>query len=94
MHYAHGLGIRVMLSEFSPLPGSPDGEMCRRWIDLDEPLRHNKTAFVIDRLGIAEINRLKTLASRLNQRVEAAANRALPDQATASAPSGITEAGF
>lgn len=94
MYYAHGLGIRVMLSEFSPLPGTPDGEMCRRWIDIDEPLRHNKTAFVIDRLGIAEINRLKTLASRLNQRVEAAANRAPANQATAQPPSAITEAGF
>ena len=51
MTFAHRLGIRVMLSEFSPIPGTPDGEECRRWIDLDEPLRHNKTAFVAHRLG-------------------------------------------
>ena len=69
MHFAHGLGIRIMLSEFSPIPGTPDGEQCRRWIDMDEPLRHNKTAFVIDRMGAAEINRLKNLASRLNRRL-------------------------
>ena len=68
MAFAHGLGIRVMLSEFSPIPRTPDGEQCRRWIDLDEPLRHNKTAFVIQRLGVAECNRLKALASGLNQR--------------------------
>jgi radical SAM superfamily enzyme YgiQ (UPF0313 family) len=49
MHFAHRLGIKVMLSEFSPIPGTPDGERCRRWIDMDEPLRHNKTAFVIVR---------------------------------------------
>ncbi len=56
-----------MLSEFSPIPGTPDGARCRRWIDMDEPLRHNKiAAFVIGRLGPSEINRLKTQASRLN----------------------------
>jgi pyruvate-formate lyase-activating enzyme len=71
MMFAHRLGINVMLSEFSPIPGTRDGEQCRRWIDLDEPLWHNKTAFVIKRLGASEINRLKTLASRLNQRLEA-----------------------
>jgi hypothetical protein len=69
MHFAHQLGIRVMLSEFSPIPGTPDGERCRHWIDMDEPLRHNKTAFVIARLGASEINRLKTLAGRLNERL-------------------------
>jgi hypothetical protein len=69
MHFAHRLGIKVMLSEFSPIPGTPDGERCRRWIDMDEPLRHNKTAFVIARFGVSEINRLKTLAGRLNERL-------------------------
>jgi hypothetical protein len=68
--FAHSLGIRVMLSEFSPIPGTPDGEQCRRWIDLDEPLRHNKTAFAIQRLGAEEMNRLKTVAGRLNRRLE------------------------
>ena len=69
MTFAHGLGISVMLSEFSPIPGIPDGEECRHWIDLDEPLRHNKTAFVVSKLGALEINRLKTLARRLNERI-------------------------
>ncbi len=68
MHLAHALGIKVMLSEFSPIPGTPDGEQCRRWIDLDEPLWHNKTAFTLHRLGTREVNRLKQLASRLNHR--------------------------
>jgi molybdenum cofactor biosynthesis enzyme MoaA len=67
MVFAHRLGLKVMLSEFSPIPGTPDGEQCRRWIDLDEPLRHNKTAFVMNRLGALEINRLKTLVGRLNE---------------------------
>src|SRR5262249_21983665 len=45
MRFAHDQGIRVMLSEFSPIPGTPDGEKCRAWTDLDEPLSHNKTVF-------------------------------------------------
>jgi len=68
MYFASNLGVRVMLSEFSPIPGTPDGESCRPGLDLDEPLWHNKTAFVIHWLGEGEINRLKNLAGRLNLR--------------------------
>ena len=69
MRLAHTLGIRIMLSEFSPIPGTPDGEQCRRWIDLDEPLWHNKTVFTIFRLGGAEVERLKKLTADLNARL-------------------------
>ena len=71
MHFAHGLGLRLMLSEFSPIPGTPDGERCRQWIDLDEPLWHNKTAFPLVLLGAAEVQRLKALCRALNSRLEA-----------------------
>ena len=67
MRFAHGLGIRIMLSDFSPIPGTPDGECCRRWVDIAEPLWHNKTAFPIALLGETEVNRLKELCRRLNQ---------------------------
>jgi pyruvate-formate lyase-activating enzyme len=70
MRFVHALGIRLMLSEFSPIPGTPDGEQCRRWIDLDEPLWHNKTAFTIHSLGAREVNRLKRLATGLNYQVQ------------------------
>jgi len=66
---AHRLGVRVMLSEFSPIPGTPDGEQCRRWTDLDEPLWHNKTAFTQHRLGVTEVNRLKLLVNELNHQL-------------------------
>jgi len=69
MQFANNLGIRVMLSEFSPLPGTPDGAYCQRWVDLAEPLWHNKTAFTIRLLGQGEINRLKNLANTLNRRL-------------------------
>jgi radical SAM superfamily enzyme YgiQ (UPF0313 family) len=69
MHFAHEQGIRVMLSEFSPIPGTPDGERCRSWIDLDEPLWHNKAVFTSRFLGQAEVNRLKRLCRELNHSI-------------------------
>ncbi len=77
MRYAHSLGLRVMLSEFSPIPGTPDGEHCRRAVDLDEPLNHNKTAFTLCSLGVEEINRLKNLAVKLNHRSHSANSGAM-----------------
>jgi hypothetical protein len=71
MRFVHSLGIRGMLADFSPIPGTPDGEFCRRWINLDEPLLHNKTAFPVIMLGFDESNRLKDLQRKLN--------RTLPD---------------
>jgi radical SAM superfamily enzyme YgiQ (UPF0313 family) len=70
MRFAHGLGIQVMLSEFSPIPGTPDGETCRGRVDWDEPLSHNKTYFTLLSLGDAEVSRLKTLAVALNHRLQ------------------------
>lgn len=67
MRFVHSLGIRGMLADFAPIPGTPDGEACRRWVDLDEPLMHNKTAFPILRLGFDEVNRLKDLQRTLNR---------------------------
>ncbi len=70
MHFAHSLGLRLMLSEFSPIPGTPGGERCRAWVDLDEPLWHNKTVFPLVFLGAAEVQRLKALCQALNGRLE------------------------
>ena len=66
MRFANSLGIRGMLADFSPIPGTPDGEYCRQWVNMDEPLFHNKTAFPIILLGNDELNRLKDLQRRLN----------------------------
>ncbi|MEJ2648954.1 MAG: hypothetical protein P8016_11165 [Sedimentisphaerales bacterium] len=67
MRFVASLGIRGMLADFSPLPGTPDGEYCRKWVDLDEPLMHNNTAFTIILLGFDESNRLKDLQRQLNR---------------------------
>jgi hypothetical protein len=69
MRFVHSLGIRGMLADFSPIPGTPDGDACRRWVDMDEPLMHNKTAFPIIRLGFDEVNRLKDLQRALNRTI-------------------------
>ncbi len=67
MRFVHSLGIRGMLSDFSPIPETPDGELCRKWVDMDEPLFHNKTAFPIIFMGFDESNRLKDLQRQLNR---------------------------
>jgi radical SAM superfamily enzyme YgiQ (UPF0313 family) len=66
MRLVHSLGIRIMLSEYSPIPGTPDGERCRPWIDLDNPLLHNKTFFALTHLGGTVLQELKDLCARLN----------------------------
>jgi len=66
MRFANECGARVMLAEFSPIPGTPDGEACRTLVDMDEPLGHNKTAFALRILGRREVNRLKQLCRDLN----------------------------
>jgi radical SAM superfamily enzyme YgiQ (UPF0313 family) len=70
MRFVNRLGIRGMLADFSPVPGTPDGELCRKWVDMDEPLLHNKTAFPIILLGFDESNRLKDLQRQLNRNLD------------------------
>jgi radical SAM superfamily enzyme YgiQ (UPF0313 family) len=67
MWFVNSLGIRGMLADFSPIPGTPDGDYCKKWVDMDEPLFHNKTAFPILKLGFDETNRLKDLQRQLNR---------------------------
>jgi len=67
MQFVRRVGIRGMLADFSPIPGTPDGDACRRWVDLDEPLTHNKTAFPVMRLDFDAVNRLKDMQRQLNR---------------------------
>src|SRR5262249_55809200 len=64
IRFAAAEGVRIMLSEFAPIPGTPDGEACRRYTELDEPLHHNKTAFTWRILGSDRIKSIKALRSR------------------------------
>ncbi|MHC4221561.1 MAG: B12-binding domain-containing radical SAM protein [Planctomycetota bacterium] len=67
MRFVNSLGIRGMLADFSPIPGTPDGRAAEKWVDMTEPLMHNKTAFPIILLGNDEVNRLKEIQKQLNQ---------------------------
>ncbi len=69
LYAVNSLGIRSMLAEFSPIPNTPDGENCRKFVDLDEPLTHNKTAFTIWMLGEKRIQSLKALCRKLNRKI-------------------------
>jgi hypothetical protein len=70
MRFANSLGIRIMLSDFSPIPNTLDGELCRQYTDLDEPLNHNKTAFPIRFLGFDQVNYYKDLCRKLNRQLQ------------------------
>lgn len=67
MRFASSLGIRLQLSDFSPIPCTPDGELCRTITDLNEPLNHSKTAFPIRFLGFETSNYYKELCRQLNK---------------------------
>ena len=67
MRFVNSLGIRGMLADFSPIPGTPDGKAAEKWVDMNEPLMHNKTAFPVILLGSEEVNRLKEIQKQLNQ---------------------------
>ncbi len=69
MRFVSSIGIRGMLADFSPIPGTPDGDACSHWVDMSEPLMHNKTAFTTIRVGFDESNRLKDLQRKLNQQL-------------------------
>jgi hypothetical protein len=71
IRFAHQCGASVLLSEFSPIPGTADGIKSERWADLSEPLSHNKTAFAIRRLGTDYLNHLKKLTHSLNSQLKA-----------------------
>jgi radical SAM superfamily enzyme YgiQ (UPF0313 family) len=66
IRFASRCGTKVLLSEFSPIPGTVDGLKSAPWADMDEPLSHNKTAFAIRRLGVERVNDLKLLTRKLN----------------------------
>jgi hypothetical protein len=67
MKFVNSLGVKIMLAEFSPIPGTVDGKFCEKYIDLSEPLLHSKTAFPIILLGSEKINRIKDMCRKLNR---------------------------
>jgi radical SAM superfamily enzyme YgiQ (UPF0313 family) len=71
MNFVNSLGIKIMLADFSPIPGTPDGKLCEKYIDMNEPLMHSKTAFPIILFGNGRVNRIKDMCRRLNNELRA-----------------------
>ena len=69
IRFAGSLGLRVMLSEFSPIPGTPDGDKCEKWVDMREPLHHNKIFFTSTFLGHDKTQEIKNLCREQNKRI-------------------------
>jgi pyruvate-formate lyase-activating enzyme len=67
MRFVNKLGVRVMLADFSPIPGTEDGKLCEKYVDMNEPLMHNKTAFGVILLGSEKVNRIKDMCRKLNR---------------------------
>ena len=67
MYFVNSLGIKGMLADFSPIPTTPDGQACGKWVDLNEPLLHNKTAFPTITLGFDKVNQFKDMQRKLNR---------------------------
>ncbi|MGB8225415.1 MAG: radical SAM protein [Sedimentisphaerales bacterium] len=67
MEFVSNLGIRIMLASFSPIPGTPDGRLCEKYVDMNEPLMHNKTAFPIILFGSEKVNKIKDMCRKLNE---------------------------
>jgi radical SAM superfamily enzyme YgiQ (UPF0313 family) len=72
LKYVNSLGVRVMPADFSPIPVVADAKLCEKYVDMNEPLMHNKTVFPILVHGDDKVNRIKDLCRSLNYKVEGA----------------------
>ncbi|RKY93429.1 MAG: B12-binding domain-containing radical SAM protein [Candidatus Hydrothermota bacterium] len=72
IRYVHSLGVKVMLSEYSPIPRTPCFEEASRIHPLEDPLLHNPSVFPVLYYGEEKVNRLKDLKNRLNRKLKAA----------------------
>jgi radical SAM superfamily enzyme YgiQ (UPF0313 family) len=70
MKYVNSLGARSMLADFSPIPVVADANLCEKYVDMSEPLMHNKTVFPIKVYGAEKVNRIKDMCRILNHKVE------------------------
>jgi len=65
--FVNKLGSRVMLSEFSPVPGTEEWKKSKEVFPFYDPLFENNTVFPMLHYKINTINHLKNLARKLNK---------------------------
>jgi len=63
--YVNSLGLCCHLAEFSPIPGTPDGDSALKSLPPD-PLVQNKTFYSSLAVTEEKLNRTKLLARKLN----------------------------
>jgi len=67
INFVSGCGIKVMLAEYSPIPDTPDGESCAKFVDLSEPLFHNNSVFPLFTFGKEKMQKIKDLVRNKNK---------------------------
>ncbi|HAL45111.1 MAG: hypothetical protein A2Y12_03365 [Planctomycetes bacterium GWF2_42_9] len=70
LKYVNSIGVRSMLADFSPIPVVADAKFCEKYVDMSEPLMHNKTVFPILVYGVDKVNMIKDMCRSLNHNVE------------------------
>ena len=70
IEYINGLGAKIKLAEYSPVPGTEEFRDASRLCQLviDEPLSHNKSTFATVGMGVdyCTFDEVKAMAKRLN----------------------------
>jgi radical SAM superfamily enzyme YgiQ (UPF0313 family) len=69
MRFVNSIGVRSMLADFSPIPVVADAKFCEKYVDMSEPLMHNKTVFPILVYGDDKVNLIKDMCRSLNHKV-------------------------
>lgn len=63
MNYLHGLGVKIYLSEFSPIPGS-------EYYDVEDPILSNNTIYLHYKKRGKELQYLKDYKNKLNKELK------------------------
>jgi radical SAM superfamily enzyme YgiQ (UPF0313 family) len=70
IEYINGLGAKIKLAEYSPVPGTEEFREASRLYPqvVDEPLSHNKSTFATAGMGVdyGTFDEVKVMAKRLN----------------------------
>lgn len=69
LNMAFSLKVRVMLSEFSPVPGTPDGDRTMEEFGIKDPLLTNNSCFAYLKFNSFELNSFKNMVKQHNKMI-------------------------
>ncbi len=70
IYHVNSLGIKVMLSEFSPIPRTPLGDKVIKEFRINDLLLTNCSVFPLLSMGYDKVQYLKSLKNRLNAEIQ------------------------